>query len=305
MKKFNYKLILLLIFFFVSTATLDSFAWTVSPVKFELKGEKGKEYTLSFSVLNESQTAQKRFKLVVDDWGLDKRANFVIKGYSSGTLEVKESAVPWLKVTPTQFVVPPGGSRRVRFTVSIPPDVQGDGDYTAGIFVSEENIEKPPKGKRIVFIKQNTLIGVVLYTQIGQEKQNISLTNLLVESALSEEKESYNVAVIPVFENMSNIHLRGNIKVLLTPSLDQILTKEQKAAIDAVEKELLFEDTVVLRDSYVEHPFKIPQPLPAGSEWLFEVKADFGKQVPLLLGKKKFKVPIDASPSPSPSPVKH
>lgn len=284
----------------------SAYAWTVSPVRFEIKGEKGKEYTLSFTVLNESQLFQKRFKVVADDWILDDRSNFVVRSISKEPITNNYSATSWVKVTPTQFVIPPGASRKVRFTVTIPQDLPSDGTYCTGIFVGEENIEKPPKGKKVVNIQQHTFIGVVAYITIGQEKESVTLTNITGEAQPVGSGLS-SVAVLPFFENTGNVHSRGLLKLKLTPTTPlkpmKIKSpdgkKEEDYDPETIQKEILVEDVVILRESKLAYPITIPQFIPQGSEWDFELKADFGKKVPLLVGKKHFKVPI-ITPSPEP-----
>lgn len=300
MKNKNLKIFISLITLFLFTCNLYSFAWTVNPVRFEVKAEKGKEYTLSFTVLNESQLAQRRLKIFTDDWGLDKRNSFIIKSLSMGLYETPHSAVDWIKVTPTQFVLPPGASRKVRFTLTVPANLPADGDYTTGIFVQEENIEKPPKGLRTVFIKQSSIIAVVVYVSVGQEKITVSLDNLTAESNGSPEKGFSQVTVLPHFNNTGNIHTRGKISLKLIPTESEKNIK-LKDKIEPIDKEIFTEDVVILRESMVEYPIVLPQYLPVGSEWSVEMKSDFGKKIPLLVGKKKFTVIDPNAPSPSPS----
>ena len=144
--------ILLLSINFIFALRVD--AWTVSPVRFEIKAQKGKEYTLTFAVLNESQLYQKRFEIQTDDWTIDKNNNFLRKAFNK---EVSNpySAISWVRVTPQQFVLPPGETKNIRFTVTVPTDLPETGDYSLGIFVGEKNIEKPPKGEKVVHIKQD------------------------------------------------------------------------------------------------------------------------------------------------------
>lgn len=301
LKKSPVKFFLSLVVLFSLTLNLNSYAWTVNPVRFEVKAEKGKEYTLSFTVLNESQLAQRRLKIFTDDWGLDKRNGFIIKSLSMGSYENPHSAVDWIKVTPTQFVLPPGASRKVRFTLTIPPTLPAEGDYTAGIFVQEENIEKPPKGLRTVFIKQSSIIAVVVYVTVGKESLTVSLDNLATESGAVQEKGFSQVTVLPSFNNTGNTHTRGKISLMLTP-VDSEANSKLKDKIEPIDKEVLVEDVVVLRESMVEYPIILPQYLPIGSEWSVEMRSDFGKSIPILVGKKKFTVP-DPNPVPSPTPT--
>lgn len=315
MKFLNKLFFLILISFFICSN--NAFAWTVSPVRFEIKAERGKEYTLSFTVLNESQLFQKRFKVGVDDWVLDERSNFIVKGISQIPIDTKYSASSWVKVTPTQFVTPPGASRRIRFTLKIPNDIP-DGGYHTGIFVGEENIEKPPKGTRVVHIKQNTFIGVVVYVKIGQETESVKLTNIKAEETFTKNGFA-TVTILPEFNNLGNIHSRGILKLKVKPLSTDLMRKikvksedgktEENFDPDSIQKEIVIEDVVVLRDSMILYPITIPQPIPFNTEWDFELKADFGKKVPLLVGKKHFKVTevepqIQENPRKKASPAK-
>jgi hypothetical protein len=303
MKNKFFKIFTSTVLLILLTSNLCSFAWTVNPVRFEVKAERGKEYTLSFTVLNESQISQKRLKIFIDDWGLDNRNNFIIKSFAMDSYDKSYSAADWVKVTPAQLVLPPGATRKVRFTLTIPADLPADGEHTLGIFVKEESIEKPPKGLRTVLIKQNSIIAVVVYVSIGQEKLNVSLDNLTVESNKSSEKGLSQVVILPHLHNAGNNHTRGKISLMLTPS-ESAANEKLKDKIKEVERDIVIEDVVILRESKVEYPITLPQYLPVGSDWLVELKSDFGKKLPLISAKKRFTV-IDpyAANAPSPSPA--
>ena len=258
---------------------LPSLAWTVSPVRFEVKGERGKEYTLTFAVLNESQLYQKRFEIQTDDWTINKKNDFLRKAFSKD-VNNKYSATSWIKVTPQQFVVPPGETKNIRFTVSVPKDLPGDGEYSTGIFVGEKNIEKPPKGEKIVHIKQDTFIGVVVYVRVGTEKQNVSLKDLKVETKPGG-KDLAKIILLPSYENHGNVHSRAQIMVKM-----ELLTEGKEEP-----KEFSAGELVVLRESEVTFPVDVPAVLMSGSEWKFTVSADFNSDIPVLVGTKKYKIP--------------
>ena len=269
--------ILLLSINFIFALRVD--AWTVSPVRFEIKAQKGKEYTLTFAVLNESQLYQKRFEVQTDDWTINKKNDFLRKAFST-EVNNKYSATSWIKVTPQQFVVPPGETKNIRFTVSVPKDLQGDGEYSTGIFVGEKNIEKPPKGEKIVHIKQDTFIGVIVYVRLGAEKQNVVLKDLKIETKPAG-KDLAKIILLPGYENHGNIHSRAQITVKMEP-LSEV--KEEP-------KEFAAGELVVLRESELTFPVDVPTPLMSGSEWKFTVSADFGGDIPVLVGTKKYKIP--------------
>lgn len=260
-----------------------SFAWTVAPVRFEVRAEKGKEYTLTFSVLNESQLHQKRFEVQTDDWIIDKGNNFLRKAFNK-EIENKYSATSWIKVTPQQFVVPPGDTKNVRFTITVPKGLPLDGEYSTGIFVGEKNIEKPPKGEKIVHIKQDTFIGVVVYVRIGQEKPEIVLKDFRIETK-PQAKGLSKITLLPVFESHGNIHSRGQISVKIEPQSPSDKPKEFNAG-----------ELVVLRESEIAFPIDLPDKLPSDSEWKFTVSADFGGKSPVLVGTKRYKVPSVQAP---------
>lgn len=270
---------LVILFFSFSPA----FAWTVAPVRFEIKGEKGKEYTFSFSVLNESQLHEKRFEIQTDDWVIDKENNFLRKAFNKN-VENKYSSTNWLKITPQHFVVPPGQTKNIRFTVTIPGDLPADGEYSAGIFVGEKNIEKAPKGEKVVHIKQDTFIGVVVYVQVGKENTNIVLKDLKIDSKAAQGGLNQ-VVVLPSYENTGNIHSRAKLTLKMEKiSNDSEASEKSKSEYEAGE-------LVVLRESELIFPISVPIPLEPGSEWKFIVSADFGKKLPVLVGTKKYKVP--------------
>ena len=272
-----------------------AFAWTVSPVRFDIKGEKGKEYTLTFAVLNESQLYQKRFEIQIDDWIIANNNEFLRKAFTKG-VENKHSASSWIKVTPQQFVVPPGETKNIRFTISVPSNVEVDGDYTTGIFVGEKNIEKPPKGEKIVHIKQDTFIGVIVYVKIGKENYDVTLKSLKVESK-AVGKGLNKISIFPVYENMGNVYSRGQILVKVEPTTPLEITetdsRDMPRQVSTTQvKEFNAGEVVVLRESEVTYPIDLPEPFPENSEWKITVKTDFGDYSPVLVGAKKYKVPL-------------
>lgn len=278
------KLSLLICLFVLCFQINSAMAWTVAPVRFEVKGEKGKEYTFTFSVLNESQLHQKRFQIQTDDWIIDKDNNFLRKAFSSkGEVENKYSATSWIKVTPQQFLVKPGETKKIRFTVKVPSDPQKDGEYSTGIFVGERNIEKPPEGKKIIHIKQDTFIGVIVYIRVGEEKPKIAFKDFKID-VKPQEKGLNIVSLKPAFVSTGNVHSRGLVNVKLEPISTIEIDKKIPDKFEAGE-------VVVLRESEVCYPIDVPIPLPTGSEWRFTVSADFGKDIPTLVGTKKFTIP--------------
>lgn len=285
----KYSKLFLITFLTVSCSflfyNLNAMAWTVAPVRFEVKAEKGREYTLTFSVLNESQLYQKRFEIQTDDWIIDKNNNFLRNDYNKD-IENKYSATSWIKVTPTQFVVPPGQTKNIRFTITVPHDLPLNGEYSTGIFVGEKNIEKPPKGEKIVHIKQDTFIGVVVYVRIGEDKPSIVLKDLKVDTK-PIAKGFNKVTLLPVYESRGNVHSRGNVQVKVEP-ISNLEVKVPKS-VDGGE-------VVVLRGTEVAFPVDIPVPLPANSEWKFVVNSDFGGDIPTLVGTKRYKVPYIEMP---------
>lgn len=275
MKKVTFYFLMILIIGL--GVTLPSMAWTVAPVRFEVEGERAKEYTFAFSVLNESQLYEKRFEVQTDDWIIDKDNNFLRKAFNK-EVENNYSSSSWIKVTPQNFVVPPGETKKIRFTVSIPENLPGDGEYSAGIFVGEKNIEKPPAGEKIIHIKQDTYIGVVVYVKVGDEKPSVTLKDLKVDLKITEEGN--HVVLLPSYENSGNVHTRANLTV-----------KMESASGDEKTKEFQAGELVVLRNSEVAFPITIPESLPKGSEWNFIISADFGKSNPVLVGRKIYKIP--------------
>lgn len=273
-----------LVLIFMFSSNLSAMAWTVAPVRFEIKGQKGKEYTLTFSVLNESQLYEKRFEIQTDDWIINKNNDFLRKAFTP-EIENKYSATSWIKVTPMQFMVPPGETKNIRFTISVPDDVAIDGDYSAGIFVGEKNIEKPPKGEKIVHIKQDTFIGVIVYVKLGEEKHSLTLKNLEVKSKPVSNGLN-KVTILPTYESRGNVHARGQVQVKFEP------TSKTSSEI----KEINAGEVVVLRESAVTYPIDLPDPLPANSEWKITVKTDFGSHIPVLIGAKTYKVPFIEMP---------
>lgn len=274
----NFLLVVSMLCVIIFFQGLSASAWTVAPVRFELKGEKGKEYTLTFSVLNESQLYQKRFEIQTDDWTINSKNDFLRKAFNK-EVNNKYSATSWIKVTPQQFVIPPGETKNIRFTIRVPNDLLSDGEYSTGIFVGEKNIEKPRKGEKVVHIKQDTFIGVIVYIKIGKERHEITLKDMKIDTK-SIKGGLNRLTVIPRFECKGNVHSRAKLSVKLESISNPLEIKEFNAG-----------ELVVLRESEVQYPIDIPESLPEGTEWKLTVKADFeDKESPVLVGTKKYKI---------------
>lgn len=278
---------------------IPSFAWTVSPVRFEIDAEKGKEYTFAFSVLNENQLREIRFDTMAEDWIIGAGNAFTVLNESNRAQNPNlKSAASWIKITPQQFVIAPGQVRKVRFTVKVPDDATLSGDYTTTILVGEKNIEKPPKGERQVFIKQTAVVAVIIYISIGEKTKEVSLKGIDFTSR-SLGGEANEVTIIPSYENKGNSHGRGKLTLKMKPLFYPEIMNENlpENAVKLLpegelKKELDAGEVVVLRESSRSNPIPIEQPLPTGSEWEFELIGDFGKNHPLVIGKKTYKIPV-------------
>ena len=132
----------------------------------------------------------------------------------------------------------------------------------------------------MVHIKQDTFIGVIVYVKIGEEKHEVILKDMKVSTKPTKEDLS-RLTVIPIFECKGNIHSRAKLSVKLESSSNPSEAKEFDAG-----------ELVVLRESEIQYPIDIPEPLPKGTEWKLTVKADFeDEDSPVLVGTKKYKIP--------------
>ncbi|MFA7315308.1 MAG: hypothetical protein WC059_00705 [Candidatus Paceibacterota bacterium] len=124
MKKIIYFLVVIM-FFGVSSSTV--YALTVSPARIELSGKPGDTIHKDITLLNENKTTSQTFFISF--------ANFEAQGETGSPhfIEPTNDIGTWMNA-PSSITVPPGGSKNVSVSISIPKDASSGGHFGAIFF---------------------------------------------------------------------------------------------------------------------------------------------------------------------------
>ena len=170
-------------------------SFTVDPMAVETAGTPGAPVTGVITVDNPlsgkpgdvGETV--RLRVYAQDWTLD-RAGTPQFGRPAST---PGSCSGWLQVNPVEVVVPPGESRPVRYTLSVPPGASGT-YHTILMFATAPTPMQA--GQRVVSI--NGRIGSAIYVQVGPQVKRARIT------AFSVMPQNTTLTV----QNTGNSHVR-------------------------------------------------------------------------------------------------
>ncbi len=166
-------------------------ALEVSQLEFDLEVPPGETATYSFVVGNDEDLVDD-IRIYLADWDRDLEGNH--RFYEPGTLP--RSNTGWITVSPTHFTLRPGEQREVRFTITVPPDVEGT--YWGMIIV--EGRPRPQEGEEGM-VMAVPRFGIKVYeTPPGTARRDGRITYM--------ERLGLNPLTILVeFENTGNAHL--------------------------------------------------------------------------------------------------
>jgi P pilus assembly chaperone PapD len=120
---------------------------SVSPIRVEHLVRQGEKGTDMISVTNDG-TAPTRLRVFIEDWTLTKDG--VPAFMKAGTHPF--SSAQWIRVNPVDFRISPGQTREVRYTVTVPEEVE-DGGYRAAVVFETVPEGAPGEKIRRVFLK--------------------------------------------------------------------------------------------------------------------------------------------------------
>lgn len=153
----------------VGTAWAD-LSIDVSPVRFELQAEPGSEYTNAVQVQNNGAEPV-RLRASVEDWHLDQEGTPIFEPAGS-TLA---SASPWISFAPNDFLVEPGQTQVVRFTLLVPGKAVAHGYRTALLLESVPLNRAKSTGR---FMNVRGRVACMLYVTVGQPALSAEITSL-------------------------------------------------------------------------------------------------------------------------------
>jgi len=240
---------------------------SVSPTLFELQIPRGQSYTDAIRVMNVGK-AGITVKVYLSDFDFQTNGN--IRFLDAGTGEYSLS--DYLRLNPTSLDLEPGEEKFVRFTVTMPQDLEGEYQGLLFFQTQPKGLKSPAKGKQVMV---STRIGAGLYAAAKNTvKHSSEIPALFFKQAQTQTptqapgNSTFHYAL--VYHNNGNIHLRPSGKVKI---------------IDAAGKELASapvneNNTSVLRDSVriFAGDFKNIPAFPDGS-YKIAAEIDYGKEI--------------------------
>lgn len=175
----------------------------VSPLRVELTAGPGSTTTQGISVTNAGQDAV-RVRATVTDWDLSKDGAPQFEG---AVQNGPYSASAWFRLAPPEQVIEPGKQATVRFSMTVPADVQPGGYRTGVLFEFGPAAGDPVARSRQVMFKSR--IATLIYINIGQPPMAGELTDLRVRPAGSQ------LQVVATVKNTSrrSVRTKGNLTV--------------------------------------------------------------------------------------------
>lgn len=199
----------------------------ITPSRFELLVEpRGK----NVQAMKISNMYNEDLKLVVTthDWDMSEEGNLIL--HDPGTTE--KSASSWIRFNPKKFTVAPGKSQFIRFSVSVPPNVE-PGEYRTSLVMVTEDKYEMEEG---FYLKPT--FAILVYVNVPEINRSGEVTDVKV--TMSEDGLYFLEGQI---QSTGNAHLRLTGEYILKDSQGKEVKNEQ------IGKKLILPDRV--------DPFKI------------------------------------------------
>ena len=142
----------------------------VTPLRLQLHVMPGAEYTEAVEVLNLGEEPV-RMHAYLEDWFMDEVGTPIFRTAATMTT----SASPWITSAPSDFLLEPGETEHVRFTVRVPEDAE-DGGYHCAIILENLPIKTPDPRERNVQVRGR--IGTMIYVTVGHPKKSARIEDM-------------------------------------------------------------------------------------------------------------------------------
>jgi P pilus assembly chaperone PapD len=142
----------------------------VSPIRVHVRMSAGDEYTNSIRVLNPGKDPV-RLHAYLEDWSLDEEGTPLF--HPAGTQP--RTATVWVDAAPSDFLLEPGQTKYVRFTVSVPPGIT-EGGYHAALLLESLPLDRSETRMTRMFIQGR--VATMLYITIGNPRRSAAITAL-------------------------------------------------------------------------------------------------------------------------------
>jgi hypothetical protein len=177
----------------------DTHVLSISPVRFELEAERGKELIEEVELTN-AGSRQVTVQTSTNDFvaeGDQGKPRFVPGNQYEWSLS------NWIEVEPSSFVLEPGEKKKVQVSIRVPVDAEPGGHYAAVLFSSSPSSST---GTAVV-----TKIGTLFLLSVPGEIVESGSAALTVPRLWEKGPVSFTV----MFKNEGNVHVKpvGTVKV--------------------------------------------------------------------------------------------
>jgi len=142
----------------------------VSPIRVTVRMEAGEEYTNALRVLNSGEEPV-RLRAYLEDWYLDEVGTPIF--LPTGTLD--RTASLWVDAAPVDFLLEPGQTEFVRFTIKVPKEVVEAG-YHGTILLETLPLNRAESGQMQMFVQGR--IACMMYVTVGNPNKAAAITEL-------------------------------------------------------------------------------------------------------------------------------
>lgn len=154
----------------VSTPALADMSLDVSPIRVQVRLQAGEEYTNAIRVLNSGKEPI-RLRAYVEDWYLDEVGTPIFR--PAGSLERTSSI--WIDAAPRDFLIEPGETKFVRYTVTVPRDIR-DGGYHGALLLESLPLDRSQQNAMQMFVQGR--VACMMYVSVGDPRKSAHITSL-------------------------------------------------------------------------------------------------------------------------------
>jgi len=198
----------------VMPLTVRAAALRVDQLEFDVTADPGETVALSLQVQNVDDEPG-TVEVYTSDWRRLPEGEHLYM--ESGGLP--QSASPWIQVAPAEFMLDPEERTTLRFTVTVPQNIDMAGTHWGMIFI--ESRGRPATAGSSVSVVQR--IGVKVY--VTPRSGTTSRDGLVERVDARWEPESGNVAVAALFKNTGNVPVEPTGFVRLIDGAGQVVAE--------------------------------------------------------------------------------
>lgn len=254
-KKIYWGTLIAGLFLLGMAANLWAFAIAVDPARINLEAAPGGKITGEIKISNNATDQKQGFLAYCEDFVFNKEGSKEVRPIGS-TLR---SAANWVTLAPTEFEVNPNGSKKIKFTINVPPDARG-GYYCLVFF--ETALPKTQASFTGAALKGR--IGATLSLTVKGTADPKGVITKITTTRPDEDKPLYTTIS---FENQGNVVLWGKGVLQISDASGTVYSKTD------------FENFNTLPGDVMERTFDWSGKLDAG-KYSASVTIDYGTPNP-------------------------